>query len=189
MRSTCCIFLTSIALLFVASFEACGQAYENISSVLFSGGVSVPSSGDLVDAYGVGPFGRVTYRMPASRTFHLGLETGLTGPSADVNGFELLQIPLRLLIVFPVAGEAASTPFLAISGGATINSESVKAGDGSESNTKVYLTYTVQLGYTLRPEAMESTLFDLYIRYEQQLINNRSDIRNIDIGVGVGLCF
>jgi hypothetical protein len=188
MRPICRVVFTLTALLFFAPFEVYGQAFENISSVLFSGGASVPS-GDLGDAYGAGPFGRITYRTPVSETIHLGLETGVTGPSADVNEFELLQIPIRLLAIFPIAGEAASTPFLAIGGGATINSESIKASNGSESNTKVYLTYTVQLGYALRPEAMESTLFDLYIRYEQQVINDQSDFRNIDIGVGVGLCF
>lgn len=182
------IIALSFALILCSSVIAFGQSFENTSSVVFSGGLSIPT-GDIGDDYGIGPFGRVTLRLRATQTVHIGLETGLTGPSSDVDGLELLQIPLRAIAIFPVAGEAASTPYLGVGGGMTINSEGAKLGDSEESNTEVHPTATVQLGYTLRPEAMSKTLFDFYIRYEQQFINHRSDYRNVDVGVGVGLCF
>lgn len=182
------VFMLLSALILFGSIVAFGQSFENTSSVVFSGGLSIPT-GDIGDVYGIGPFGRVTLRLPATQTVYFGLEAGLTAPSSDLDGLELLQIPVRAMAIFPAAGEAASTPFLGIGGGMTINSESRKLGDSEESDTKVYPTLAVQLGYTLRPEAMSNTLFDFYIRYEQQFINDRGDYRNIDFGAGIGLCF
>jgi hypothetical protein len=188
MRYTCRILVFSIIFTISFAITAFSQTFENTSTLLVSGGISVPT-GDLGDVYGEGPFGRITYRLPTPVSFHIGIETGINGPSSNVEDLELLQIPLRILAVFPFVEESASTPFFAVGGGATINKSENKGNEEPDSSTDVYMTYTVQLGYTLRPESMESTLFEIYIRYEQQLINDSSDFRNLDVGLGIGLCF
>lgn len=164
MYSICRILVFSNILAVGTWAIASGQAFENTNSLLVSGGISIPTT-DIGSMYGTGPFGLITYRLPATQTIHIGLETGVTGPSSDVSGLELLQIPLRLMAIIPVAGEAASTPYFALGGGATINSVSAKDTSDGKSSTKVYPTYVFQLGYTLRPESMANTVFDVYIRY------------------------
>jgi len=76
MRSMTRIVVLMVALVLLSSFVVYGQSFERTSQAVFSGGLSIPT-GDIGDVYGVGPFGRITLRLPATPTVHLGLEAGL----------------------------------------------------------------------------------------------------------------
>jgi hypothetical protein len=92
---------------------------------------------------------------------------------------------------FPLAPEASGTPYLAVGVGATINMFGCKDKEVTcyLDKTETFFAYTAMFGYTIRPEAMANAFFDFGVRYEQQLINDREDYRNLDLEIGIGLCF
>ncbi len=181
--------VTSLAVLLLLPCMVYGQAYEGVSHLLVTGGVTIPT-GDFGDYWSIGPQGRLTIRVPVSSAIVFGLQAGIAGPRSEDDYSELTQIPLRAIAYFPTAPEASGTPYIAVGAGLTVNMFGCK-GDGAvcSDTTLNYFTYSVALGYTMRPEAMANAFFDFSVRYEQQLINDAADIKTLDFEAGIGLCF
>jgi hypothetical protein len=176
---------------------AAAQSFQGTTAVQVNGGVTLPV-GSIADFWGAGPAGRLCLRFPATPGVSLGLEGGFTLPSSNLPEEDTFQVPIRLLFFIPLAGEAASTPYFAFGPGATVNIFSFDYPTGyfsdgspaqSTTKTKTYFAYTVKVGYLLRPESMTNTFFDLGMRYEQQMVGDGDDWRNVDLEVGVGLGF
>ena len=182
------VILLSVSILLLPCLVH-GQTYENVSHLLVTGGVTIPT-GDFGDFWSAGPQGRLTIRLPLSSAMTLGLQAGIAGPRSSDDYLELTQIPLRAIIYFPLAPEASGTPYIAVGGGATMNMFGCKDGSTMCSDTtNTYFTYAVAIGYTIRPEAWANAFFDFSVRYEQQIINDAADIKNLDFEAGIGLCF
>ncbi len=167
-----------------------GQTYEDTPQMLVSGGITIPHGG-LGDFWGTGPQGRLTIRVPFSEAITGGIQGGIAGPRASDDDSELIEIPIRGMLIFPLAPEASGTPYVAAGAGATFNLFSCK-GDETQcymDSTETFFTYSVTVGYTMRPEAFANTFFDFAVRYEQQIINDCSDYMNLDLEVGIGLAF
>jgi hypothetical protein len=177
------------------SNSAVAQSFEGTAALELLGGVSIPE-GTAGDTWGSGPVGRLSLRFPATPEISLGLEGGVVAPNSNSQYLDFLQVPIRLLFYVPLAGEAASTPYFAFGPGATVNifsssipTEMLLEGESNETNTETHFSYALKVGYLLRPESMTNTFFDLGARYEQQIITDADDWRNIDLEVGVGLAF
>jgi hypothetical protein len=129
-----------------------------------------------------------------------GLQGGVVGPMSKDDNSELMQVPLRGLLYFPLAPEASGTPYFALGAGATIDifgcqKEAAVAPcyldclPDSTDDTQVHFAYTLAIGYTMRPESMARAFFDFAVRYDQQVIDNVADYTNLDAEVSVGLNF
>jgi hypothetical protein len=183
----------SVAVLLLVLAVPCvvlGQAYEGTSHLLVAGGVTVPFGG-IGDFFNAGPEGRLTIRFPVSQMVSLGLQGGITGPRASDDDSELMQVPVKAVFYFPIAPEASGTPYVAVGAGATFNIFGCKENRSPcyKDTTETYFTYSVTLGYTMRPEAYTSVFFDFAVRYEQQLINDYTDYKSMEVEAGIGLCF
>lgn len=176
-----------LVLSMVSSSAVFGQAFEQTPSLLLTGGLTVPT-GSGAEGWDLGPEGRIVIRFPITGTMTIGISGGLLAPASDVDELTLLQIPLSLMAYFPLAPEAASTAFLAVGGGITVNTVSSNS-PWFDDDTETRPTYSIRLGYSFRPEQMQSTMFEIGIQYEQQLEEDVSDWRSIGIQAGLGLCF
>ncbi len=188
------LVITAILLGTLLPATAVGQTYENTTHVLVSGGTSTPVGG-LSDFWSTGPQGRLTLRFATGSSMSIGLQAGVAGLHTDDGNSELVQYPMRIMAYFPLAPEGSGTPYIAVGAGPTVNMFGCKEKVGpcyladNKDDTRMYFAYSVMLGYTMRPEAMANTFFDFGIRYDQQVINDKTDYKNLDVEVGIGLAF
>lgn len=182
--------IVGIFIFFLITSSVFSQVFENSGSLIGNFGYSLPS-GPVNDSYNPGPTVSVIYRGSLGPTTTIGVKGGLVIPSSDSDGYEFYQIPFRILLYFPMAGEAASSPYFALGPGLTYNNEEFKHPITleSKSTSHTYVAYTLTLGYALRPESMGTTMFDFAVSYEQQFVNDGRDLRNFDFTFGIGLCF
>lgn len=187
MRGLVVLLLVGVALL---PGTVAGQTFENTPQVMITAGTSTPVGG-ISDFWSTGPQGKLTIRVPLGGSMAAGLQGGLAGPRSSDDNSELLQVPLRGLIYFPLAPEASGTPYLAVGVGPTINAFTCRDESATcyLDKTKVYFAYSLVVGYTMRPEAMAHAFFDFAIRYDQQVINNEADFTGVDAELSIGLAF
>lgn len=174
-----------------------GQSYGTGPQIMLTAGSSTQLGG-LSPYWDTGAQGKVTFRIPVGGSMAFGLQGGAVGPLSKDDNSELVQVPLRGLLYFPLAPEASGTPYLALGAGATIDLFDCQSmahpcyldclADSTD-DTQVHFAYTVILGYTLRPESMVRAFFDFAVRYDHQVIDNVADYTNLDAEVSVGLNF
>ena len=162
------------------------QSFENTTSVIIHGGVAVPT-GDIADSQNAGPTGQLTFRFPMTSSHHAGLNIGFVDLKQDGNGNELLLFPAHLSVYFPFAPETAGSPYATVGFGATYNREKYTDTLGvDQTDNSVYSGALLGIGYTLRPEAMPNTYFDILLTYNQQFILDNPDYRAINFLIGIG---
>src|SRR2546426_8941825 len=126
--------------------RARAQTFENVRVATLGVGMLVPG-GDMSKSFGPGVVGRVSLRMPVSRGTSFGIESGIYAPNAKSGNATLYQIPVRVLMYFPVASEGSSSPYFAVGPGVTFNSISGNGKSGSSKNPDPYFTYALKLGW------------------------------------------
>ena len=168
--------------------RAGAQAFENARVVTLRVGMLIPS-GDMSKVFGPGVLGRANLRLPVSQGTSVGIESGIYAPNAKSGNATLYQIPVRVLMYFPVASEGSSSPYFAVGPGVTFNSISGNGKSGSSKNPDPYFTYALKLGWAFRPEHMASTLFEIGGRFEQQFVPESPDFQTFDVDVSVGRTF
>jgi hypothetical protein len=174
-----------------------GQTYGVGPHLMITAGSSTQLGG-LSPYWDTGAQGKLTIRIPVGGSMAFGLQGGVVGPMSKDDNSELMQVPLRGLLYFPLAPEASGTPYLAVGAGATIDIFGCQRVampcyldclPDSTDDTQVHFAYTLILGYTMRPEAFARAFFDFAVRYDQQVIDNVADYTNLDVEVSVGLNF
>lgn len=174
-----------------------GQTYGTAPHLVVTAGSSTQLGG-LSPYWDTGAQGKLTIRIPAGCSMAFGLQGGVVGPMSKDDNSELVQVPLRALLYFPLAPEASGTPYLALGAGATIDifdcqKEALPCYldclPDTTDDTQIHFAYTLILGYTMRPESMARAFFDFALRYDQQVIDDVADYTNLDAEVSVGFNF
>lgn len=177
--------------------------YVIVSSVIFAGfatakgfegmvGIEVGPAlnfpvGTWSESYGIGAGGNLSILLALPTNHVLEFSAGILAPSPgdELKAADLtpMEIPIGLGLIFPVAAENASTPYFGLGPAFII------AFDMGEDVTRGHGGYQAYAGYFFSPEQFNHTFFNLRVRYTQYLIRDYSDIRNLDILVGIGLNF
>ena len=117
--------------------RAGAQAFENARVATLRVGMLIPS-GDMSKVFGPGVLGRANLRLPVSQGTSVGIESGIYAPNAKSGNATLYQIPVRVLMYFPVASEGSSSPYFAVGPGVTFNSVTGTGASGSGPEVRHY---------------------------------------------------
>lgn len=176
-------FIMIIIFLFVInliSLHAVG--FEDMFGFAVGPGLNIPV-GEWAESLDSGPSGMISFykTLPIQKIFEF--SAGIEVPTTNIENYSFIEIPISFNLLFPFSIENASSAYAGLGPSGSINISHLRNVD---TETKFRAGYNLQLGYLFAPEHWQYTFIDLKMKYSQFFING-SDIRNLDILIGIGL--